>query len=218
MLIPQPAQSLKRWLQLKNYNIKVTISKRILFIIPFLIAAYFYLTKQLSDNDCSGLVDVFIFLFQLVCCVVTFIIAVVATIRKRQSEKFKIEPITGAVTFLTLTTIVLAGLYPNLFKGSIYISADSEQFSNIPGGQKLKFRHNKKVEVHKVETDFSCYETFDYKQLDDTFVINKQRDVYERGVIANKFIKQGQKLIPLTENNLIDTSKQSIKFVIVQTR
>ena len=65
---------------------------------------------------------------------------------------------------------------------------------------------------------FSCYETFDYKQKDDTFIIYKQRDVYDRGIISNKFLRQGQKLIPLTENNLVDTSKQSITFVIGQTR
>ena len=141
-----------------------------------------------------------------------------AIVSKRQSEKFKIEPISGAIIFTILALIISVVLFPTMFKGSIYFSADREQFSNTPGEQKLKFKHNGRVAIFKVETDFSCYETFDYKQKDDTFIIYKQRDVYDRGIISNKFLRQGQKLIPLTENNLVDTSKQSITFVIGQTR
>ena len=85
------------------------IYKRLLLIIPFLIAAYFFVVKQLGDNDSSGLVDLAISLTQIIFCTITFIIALIATLRKRESEKLSIEPITGTITLLTLLTILVFG-------------------------------------------------------------------------------------------------------------
>ena len=74
-----------------------------------MIAAYFFVVKQLGDNDSSGLVDLAISLTQIIFCTITFIIALIATLRKRESEKISIEPITGTITLLTLLTILVFG-------------------------------------------------------------------------------------------------------------
>ncbi len=192
----------------------MNIYKRFLFVIPFLIAAYFFAAKQLADNDCRGLVDFAISIAQIIFCTVTFIIALIATLKKRESAKLKIEPITGTITLLTLLTIFVCGLYADRLKGKVLLLAESENFSHIPGGQKLKFRENGRVTLYKIETDFSCYETSDYKIIGDTFLLDKTQEVFERGIVSNKYVKTGHNLIPLTKDNLIDTSKQVIKFVI----
>lgn len=192
----------------------MNIYKRFLFVIPFLIAAYFFAAKQLADNDCRGLVDFAISIAQIIFCTVTFIIALIATLRKRESAKLKIEPITGKITLLTLLTIFVCGLYADRLKGKVLLLAESENFSHIPGGQKLKFRENGRVTLYKIETDFSCYETSGYKIIGDTFLLDKTQEVFERGIVSNKYVKTGHNLIPLTKDNLIDTSKQVIKFVI----
>ncbi len=196
----------------------MTLTKRLLYITPFLIAAYFFLRKQLADNDCTGLFDLVISLFQILCCIVTFIIAIVTTIRKRQSENLKFEPISGIITFITLVLVLLGGLAPTLFESPTYILAYNEQHSKFPGGQELKFKFNGRVVIYKNEVDFGCSETCDYKQSKDTFIIDSPREKYERGIISNKFLKQGHELIPLTNNNKIDTSKEAIKFVIDQIK
>ncbi len=195
----------------------MNIYKRFLFVIPFLIAAYFFAAKQLADNDCRGLVDFAISIAQIIFCTVTFIIALIATLKKRESAKLKIEPITGTITLLTLLTIFVCGLYADRLKGKVLLLAESENFSHIPGGQKLKFRENGRVTLYKIETDFSCYETSDYKIIGDTFLLYKTQEVFERGIVSSKYVKTGYNLIPLTKDNLIDTSKQVIKFVFDKT-
>ena len=195
----------------------MSIYKRFLFVIPFLIAAYFFVTKQIADNDCSGLVDLAIGVSQVLFCTTTFIIALIATLRKRESEKLKIEPITGTITMFTLLTILACGLYSDRLKGKVLLYAESENFSHISGGEKLKFQENGRVTLYIIETDFSCYETSDYKIIGDTFLLDKTQEVFERGILSNKYVKTGHNLVPLTKDNLIDTSKQVIKFLIDKT-
>jgi len=196
----------------------VKLSKRILFVIPFLIAAFFFLSKILSSSDCSGLLDLFSYVFQFLFCFVTFIIALKGATRKLKDEKIFIEPITGIITFSTLIVLFFAIIYPNLFKSPIYLIAENEEYSRFPNGQRLEFRKNGKVEVHEEEADFSCFETFSYLQKKDTILIINKIIENKHGIIANKFLIQGQKLIPLTPSNLIDTSKRSLRFAIVTKR
>ncbi len=195
----------------------MTIYKRFLFVIPFLIAAYFFVAKQLADNDCSGLVDFAISLVQIIFCIVTFVFAIITTLRKRESEKLKIEPITGTITLLTLLTIFACGLYADRLKGKVLLLAKSESFSHTSNGQKLKFRENGRVTLYDSYTDFSCYKTSDYKASGDTFFLDNTQQVFESGIVSRKYLKVGRNLIPLTKDNLIDTSKQVIKFVIDKT-
>lgn len=185
---------------------------RLLFILPFIIASYYFAATQLANSSCYGFIELIIFLFQVFCCFITFLVAVIASIRKRQSEKLKVEPIFGTIILLTLSVIVLSYFFPNLIKGSIAFSAKTGYIKSMHSERKLVFRENGKVEVYNIETDFTCFETYSYQQAADTFKIDMPMQLDGSANFANKFLLREHKLFPLTENNLIDTSKAS--FVI----
>ena len=189
---------------------------RILLTLPFILVTFLYLKLNLSDNGCSGLIELIYTVGFWVLLPITFIISVVATMRKRQSEKLKVEPYSFMITVATLLTLVIAMIYGGNLKGAKWIEAKSKNHGAHPSAQELTLRKNGTFIVYLREDDFSCYFNGNYKKFGDT--INFENSIIERtnSKMTTQYLLKEKTLLPL--KNQPSYQNTLVEFDIISTR
>ena len=189
---------------------------RILLTLPFIFVTFLYLKLNLSDNGCSGLIELIFTVGLWILLPITFIISVVATMRKRQSEKLKVEPYSFMITVVTLLTLVIAMIYGGNLKGAKWIEAKSKNDDAHPSAQELTLRKNGTFIVYLREDDFSCYFSGNYKKFGDT--INFENSIIDRtnSKMTAQYLLKEKTLLPL--KNQPSYQNTLVEFDIISTR
>jgi hypothetical protein len=152
----------------------VKLSARLLLILPFIVVTILYLRLNLASNGCWGLIEVIYSFILWVLLAATFTLAIVATLRKRQSQKLKAEPATLTVIIITLLVLIAGMFFSEIFKGAKWIDAKSENYNAKPSSVDLTLRKNGSFTVYLKEADFSCYYSGKYKKSGDTIILDKE--------------------------------------------
>jgi len=196
----------------------MNLFKRLLLISPFLIASYFLISSQLADYGCNGFIDATFFLAKLIICFIFFIYAVIISLRKRQSEKLKIEPISGVIILITFVIVFISIANKDVFIGKIILEAEGTNFGMEEGLEVLTFRNNNRVTYLERNIDFGCYKTFNYSITDDTISLENDIGLSGNLKISKKYLKNNTRLQPINSSNKIDTTSNYISFTIVSKK
>ncbi len=171
---------------------------------------------QLSDNGCWGLIELIYTIALWIFLALTFIISVIATFRKRQSQTLKTEPYSLTVTVVTLLALLIGGLWGDNLKGAKWIEARSQNYNGQPSAQALTLRKNGTFTVHLREDDFTCYYSGDYRKVGDTVTFDNETIGKTDFKLTTQYLLKGNVLYPLT--NSVGNGKQFSKFDITWTK
>ena len=171
---------------------------------------------NLSDNSCWGLIELIYSVGLWIFLTITFIISLVATLRKRQSERLKAEPYSFTITLVTLLTLIVVALWGDNLKGAKWIEAKSQNYNAKPSAQDLTLRKNGTFTIYLREDDFTCYYSGDYKKSGDTLSFENSIIEQTNSKMTVQYLLKDQTLVPLTK----DTERQNKfgKFDIVSTK
>lgn len=174
---------------------------RLLLLFPFALVTIFYVRFKLDDNRCFGLVHLGIILFFWAVLVATFVIAVVATFRKRPAEKFKAEPFSLTALLIVLVVLIVGQFFGETFKGSIWIQAESEGREGWPSRESLTFRKNKSFVVVLGGDDLSCQYTGNYKLVGDTVILDQHTVNITDHKLTTHYLRKESQLLPCTQQS-----------------
>jgi len=161
----------------------------------------------LADNGCWGLIELMYSVILWILLVITFILALVATLRKRQSERLRAERFSLTITLFTLTALVVGGFWGDNLKGSVWLEAKTQGYISQHSSLDLTLRKNRTFTVHLNETDFSCYYTGDYQKINDTLYFDKETIAKTDLKMTTLYLLHDRKLLPL-----IDTAKDNNQY------
>ncbi len=192
----------------------MSIFKRLLLISPFLIASYFLISSQLSDEGCDNFIETVFFFIKLIICFVFFVYAVTVSLRKRESEKLKVEPISGMIILSMFIVVFISIAYKDIFIGKIIFEAESKKSTSEYSTQKLNFRSNNRVTYIEQNIEYGCYKTFNYYTSNDTIILENEIELAKNLKTSKKYFKCKTRLLPINSSNNIDTISNYISFTI----
>ena len=132
---------------------KVTI--RLLLTLPFLVVTFLCLKLHLADNGCWGLIETMYTVILFIMFAISNTVAFLGTLRKRQVNKEKPEPITLTIIWATFFVLIIGSAFGENFKEKKWIYAVSKH-QNLRA-QTLTLRDNGTFRVDLNEVDFGCY-------------------------------------------------------------
>jgi hypothetical protein len=181
------------------------LTTRLLLTLPFVVVSYLYLKLNLADDGCWGLIEGMYTIGLFILFAVTIPLAIMGTLRKRQLNKGKPEPITLSIGLVTLFTLIVGKAFGENLKGSTWIYALSDN-RNLHT-QSLTLRTNGTFRVDLNEVDFSCYFSGNYQKHGDTILLDKGVIEQTNSLLTTKYLLKDTVLMPLN-----DTTKNSIRF------
>lgn len=188
----------------------------LLLALPFVLVTFLYLRLELSDNGCRGLMELLYTVALWIFLAITFTISIVATPRKRESDRLKVEPYTFTITLATLIALIVGGFWGEHIKGAIWIEARSQNYNAQPSAQDLRLRKNGTFTVYLREDDFTCYYTGDYKKSSDTIIFDNETIDKTNFKMTTQYLFKDKVLFPLTSD--LNDEKQFSKFDITLTK
>ena len=189
---------------------------RLLLTLPFVVVTFLYLRLILADNGCWGLIELMYSVVLWILLTITFVLALIATLRKRQSEQIKAERFSLTITLLTLTALVIGGLWGNNLKGSVWLEAKTEGYISQYSSLDLTLRKNRTFTIHLNETDFSCFYTGNYQTSNDTLHFDEEIIAKTDLKMTTFYLLRDKTMLPL-----VDTTKdnnQYTKFDIITSQ
>ncbi len=178
------------------------LTARLLLTLPFVFVTFLYLRLQLSDEGCWGLIDLIYCVALWIFLALTFSISVVATLRKRQSERLKAEPYSLTIILVTLLALIVGGLWGDNLQGATWMKARSQNYNSQPSAQDLTLRENRTFTVYLREDDFTCHYTGKYKKVGDTITFDRETILRTDFKMTTNYLLKDNALFPL--NNLTD--------------
>ena len=133
------------------------LTTRLLLTLPFVLVTILYFRLQLSSKGCWGLVELVYNIVLWILLALTFVISIVVTLGKRQSQTFKAEPYSFTITLITLLALLIGGLWGDTSKGAKWIEARSQNYNGHPSAQEFTLRKNGTFTVFLREIDFTCH-------------------------------------------------------------
>ncbi|MFY7964635.1 MAG: hypothetical protein ACOVO1_07045 [Chitinophagaceae bacterium] len=189
----------------------MSLFKRLLLTLPFIIISYFVISSRFEKDGCSALIEIVFLVVEFIILVLCFMLAIVTSLKKRQSGKLKIEPTSGIIIFLTSLILFVSVLFPELLKSKITIEAINKDFGTIIGNQKMLLRKNNTATFYEIDADLTCYQTIEYSILNDTIIFKNSLPLNHNKKISKRYIIKQSELIPI----LVD-SVNSVSFNIVK--
>ncbi len=192
------------------------LTARLLLTLPFVLVTILYLRLQLSSNGCWGLVELVYNIVLWILLALTFVISIVVTLGKRQSQTFKAEPYSFTITLITLIALLIGGLWGDTSKGAKWIEARSQNYNGHPSAQELTLRKNGTFTVYLREIDFTCYYSGDYWKVSDTLTFDNETISKTDFKLTSQYLLKDNVLYPLTSSE--EKGKEFSKFDIIETR
>ena len=159
---------------------------------------FLYLKLNLADNGCWGLIEGMYTVILFILFAVTIPIAFGATLRKRQINNRKPEPIALTISILTLFVLIGGKFFGEDFKGRTWIYAETSR-QNL-STQNLKLRTNGTFKLDLNEADFSCYFSGLYRQHGDTILLDKDIINQTHSLLTTQYLLTETLLKPITIN------------------
>lgn len=192
------------------------LATRLLLTLPFVVVTFLYLRLNLADNGCWGLIELMYSVILWILLAITFVLALVATLRKRQSEGLKAERFSLTITFLTLIALVFGGLWGDNLKGSVWLEAKTEGYISQHSSLDLTLRKNKTFTVHLNEVDFSCFYTGSYQNSNDTLHFDEETIANTDLKMTTVYLLHDGKLLPLVDTTKDDNRYTKFDIVTIQ--
>jgi hypothetical protein len=181
---------------------------RLFLTIPFVIVVFGYYNIFNPDEVCiGGPIDQIIILIAFSLLIVTGILALVATLRKKHSDKPTPEPISLSISLITLLFLIYDLTFRGHTKGDEWIYAENKDIKQISFSQNLTLRKNGNFTVGLTDPYLDCSFSGKYKKVGDTIILDKEIISKTSGKLAAIYLLQSDKIVPLvdTTNKIVFT-------------
>lgn len=162
------------------------------------------------DTDCNGLANMMTDTIFYALLVITITLALTGIFRKRQSNKFKAEPISALLLIISLLILVFYANLEGHTNGEKWLTAGYTQTGNSLSTQKLLLRKNGDFTISLYEADFGCDISGSFTKKGDTIYLDEASVAKTNPNISSVYLMQSNKLIPLldTINKITFTIKE----------
>jgi hypothetical protein len=162
------------------------------------------------DVDCDGLVNTITNTSFYILLITTIAIALIAIFRKRQSNKFRADPISLLLVVSSLFTLIFYAKMQGHTNGEKWIAAENRNINHALSTQELLLRKNGHYTIHLYEADFGCSISGSYTKKGDTIFFEEESVVKTSPNISPVYLIQSNKLIPLfdTMNKITFTIRE----------
>ena len=181
---------------------------RLLLTIPFVVVAFGYYQFYNPDEKCLGLIDVIIILVFYGFLLLTGILALVGTLRKKQSDKQTPEPITFSISLVTFLFLIYNFTFRGHTHGDKWIYAENKNLDEQFPSQDLSLRKNGNFTF---SPNLDCSISGEYKKIGDTIIFDKETIDRTNKQMTTTYLLKSNKLTPL-----FDTVNK-ITFTITET-
>ncbi len=170
---------------------------RFLLTVPFVVVAFGYYNFADPDENCQGLADLIIDVVFYIFLLLTGILAFVGTLRKRQSEKLKAEPITFSITLFTVLFLLYNSTLRGHTNGDKWIYSQSKNSNDLYSSQTLTLRKNGNFTVDLNDVDFGCSLSGSYKKTGDTIFLDKKTIDRTDSRMTTIYLIKSTEIVPL---------------------
>jgi hypothetical protein len=127
----------RSYAQSPMYTTDMKLLTRILLTAPLILLTYAFCTMHNPDVDCSGLVNTITNTSFYILLIIAIAIALIGIFRKRQSNKFRAEPISLSLVVSSLFTLIFYAKLQGHISGEKWIAAENRNIKHASSSQEL---------------------------------------------------------------------------------
>jgi len=172
----------------------VTLYKRLLLTLPFVIVTAGYYKIDNPDEMCNSPLSAIIFLAIYCILFLTGILAFTATFRKRPRDKPTPEPISLSISSIAMLLIIYNLTLRGHRKGDEWIHAKNKNLTDVQESQDLTLRKNGNFTFCP---NFDCAFSSKYERVGDTIIFDKEMIDKVAPEMTTAYLLKADKLIPL---------------------